>query len=245
MSQTRNPDKYTKNADRNRLRAIEKERRAIQGEAIKQAQRLAAIHDPTGVKFNIGPVRTLEDGRVISLESLKRREERKALVEAQNSSATAADHAEKQPGARNETENPMPIHLDHDQVPNNVSEDKNPLLESRTSCKGLSKSQQKKIAALQPRPPPPKPTLPEGVSIPTSEEEWLALWDLADEELERRVQRAKRSKAAERKALRRKQQSGKVERRAARDEKRKVYRDLKLTWKLIRGHTLMSSRKSG
>ena len=232
--QTRNPDKYTKNADRNRLRAIEKERRAIHGEAIKQAQRLAAVHDPSGVGFNIGPVVILEDGRVISVESLRRREERKALAEFQMSGGDA-DSAKIPSNARGEALGPPLTQHNSKQVPSNVSEDRLPLIEQGTSHQRLSKSQQKKMAALQPRPPPPKPTLPGDVSIPIGEEDWLALWDLDDEELERRVLRAKRRKATERKALRRRQQSGKVERRAARDEKRKVYRDLKLTWKLIRG----------
>ena len=103
------------------------------------------------------------------------------------------------------------------------------------ATKSMSKTQQKKLAALAPRPPPPKPVIPENVLIPDGEEDWLALWDLSDYQLERRVLREKKSKAAERKALRLKQQSGKFERREARDEKRKVYRDIKLTWKAIKG----------
>jgi len=98
----------------------------------------------------------------------------------------------------------------------------------------ISKSQQRKLAKFEPRPPPPKPVIPAGVQVPDSEENWLDLWDLPDVEVERRVLRARKRKAAARKALRVKQQSGKVERRAARDEKRKVYRDLKNTWKSIK-----------
>ena len=93
----------------------------------------------------------------------------------------------------------------------------------------------KKLAKFEPRPPPPRPVIPEHISRFEGEEDWLSLWDLEDIDLERRVIREKRRRAAERKALRTKQQSGKVERRMARDEKRKVYRDIKLKWKSIKG----------
>ena len=72
--------------------------------------------------------------------------------------------------------------------------------------------------------------IPKGIKIPEGEEDWLSLWDLPDDELERRVIREKRRKAAERKALRERQKAGKAERRAARDERRRVYRELKLEW---------------
>ena len=61
----------------------------------------------------------------------------------------------------------------------------------------LGKSQQKKRAKHEPRPPPPKPTIPEGISVPESEESLIALWDLPDHELERRTNREKKRKAAE------------------------------------------------
>jgi hypothetical protein len=88
--QTRNPAKYNKNAARNRLRAIEAERRKIQTNAVFMAQRLAAIHDPSGVKFNVKPVTTLEDGRVVTLESIERKKEREALRRAQIEVAESA-----------------------------------------------------------------------------------------------------------------------------------------------------------
>ena len=100
---------------------------------------------------------------------------------------------------------------------------------------GLTKTQQKKMEQVAPRPPPPKPVIPDGIDIPSDEEEnWLDLWDLVDEELERRLIRAKRRAARARKELRIKQKSGKAERRAARDEKRRVYREIKQGWKIIR-----------
>lgn len=225
---TRNPDKYNKNAERNRLRDIEGERRKIWQEAVRQAQRLAAIHDPSGASFNVGAVVVQEDGTVISQEVLRRREENA------REKAVALEAKEATNSADAESPNNLPSTL-----PNGLNPDRLTNIELAGSQqpppKRLSKTQQKKRAALEPRPPPPKPTLPAGVDIPENEERWLDMWDLTDEQLERRTLREKKRKAAERKALRVKQQSGKAERRIARDEKRKVYRDIKLTWKSIKG----------
>ena len=91
--QTRNPDKYNKNTERNRLRAIDAERWKIWNEGIKQAQRLAAIHDPTGAMFNVDPVTTQVDGSVISLETLRRRQEREAAAQAKKDGLIAVDDA--------------------------------------------------------------------------------------------------------------------------------------------------------
>ena len=238
--QTRNPAKYNKNAARNRLRAIEAERRKIQTNAVFMAQRLAAIHDPSGVKFNVKPVTTLEDGRVVTLESIERKKEREALRRAQieaAESATANNGVTVDPQERADRATALA------QVGSSVTDRLNPermaiLIESKMPQKrpqGLSKTQQKRMEQNAPRPPPPKPTIPEGIEIPEDEpEDWIKLWDLPDEELERRVVRAKRRAARERKELRMKQKAGKAERRAARDEKRRVYRDIKQSWKVFR-----------
>ena len=50
-----------------------------------------------------------------------------------------------------------------------------------------------------------------------------------------RVIRELEIKAAERKGAGAKQKEGKAERRVAGDEKRKVYRKMKLTWETIKG----------
>lgn len=233
---TRNPDKYSKNAERNRLRDIEGERRRIWQEAIRQAQRLAAIHDPSGASFNIGPVVVQEDGTVISQETLHRRETKskeKAAAQMAKETTDIGDEFVAPTPITIETPNSAPpissIGLNPERLANIVA------TMSQQAPSRLSKTQQKKRAALEQRPPPPKPAMPDHISIPESEENWLALWNLTDDQLERRVLREKKRKAAERKALRVKQKSGKAERRIARDEKRKVYRDIKLTWKAIKG----------
>ncbi|KAL9592960.1 MAG: hypothetical protein Q9219_007701, partial [cf. Caloplaca sp. 3 TL-2023] len=210
---TRNPDKYNKNAERNRLRDIQQERRRIQEAAIKQAQRLAALHDSSGAMFNVGPVLRQDDGSVISAEAVRRRQEREAAK-----------------AAANIVEQPTNMNLTADQ--DSTLQTEASLAQQKT--KKPSKAQQRKQLLLQPYPTPPKPIIPEGISIPEGEEDWLMLWDLPDDQIERRILRAKKKKAAERKALRLKQQSGKIDRREARDEKRKIYRDIKLVWKSIK-----------
>lgn len=233
---TRNPDKYNKNAERNRLRDIEGERRRIYQEAVRQAQRLAAIHDPSGIMFNVSAVVKQEDGTVISQDTLRRREER----------AREKDAAEK---AKQEGLDPIKVENDDalastitDNAPlilrNGINPDRLAHIDGakpQQPASRLSKTQQRKRAALEPKPAPPRPVIPGTISLPKGEENWLALWDLSDDQLERRVIREKKRKAAERKALRVKQKSGKAERRVARDEKRKVYREIKLTWKAIKG----------
>ncbi|KAL8941585.1 MAG: hypothetical protein Q9211_001768 [Gyalolechia sp. 1 TL-2023] len=211
---TRNPDKYNKNAERNRLRDIQLERRKIRDAAVKQAQRLAAVHDPSGCLFNVGPVVQQQDGSVVSAESIRRRLQREADKAATNT--VPPEQLDMHDGIRSG---------EKAQVAGSQSLQK---------PKKLSNAQQRKQAVLHTYPTPPKPTLPEGFSIPNGEEDWIALWDMPDDQIERRLLRAKKRKAAERKALRAKQQSGKADRREARDEKRKIYRDIKLVWKSIK-----------
>lgn len=242
---TRNPDKYNKNAERNRLRDIEGERRRIWQEAVRQVQRLAAIHDPSGALFNVGPVVKLEDGTVISEETLRRREQRaqeKATAERLKTENTvneapAVHNVGKDIDQPSATAIPDSSHLSTSEVkPDGLTSIDAANLPK--SGKVMSKKQQKKRSCLEPRPPPQKPTIPENIQIPDGEENWLALWDLPDDQLERRVLREKKRKATERKALRVKQKSGKAERREARDEKRRVYREIKLTWKAIKGRLI-------
>ncbi|KAL9131872.1 MAG: hypothetical protein Q9217_000318 [Psora testacea] len=234
---TRNPDKYNKNAERNRLRDIECERRRIWQEALYQAQRLAAIHDPSGAMFNVKPVITLEGGKVISQGTLRRRQEKEA-ERGDEEKSIEGDEVSGGPAIRKDMKHPPsadnPTNGATIMVHNAIHPDRLARIEGQPQTSYRSKNQIKKMAKFEPRPPPPKPTIPEYISIPEGEENWLSLWDLDDEQLERRVIRDKKRRAAERKALRAKQQSGKAERRMARDEKRRVYRDVKLEWKAIK-----------
>ncbi len=206
------------------------ERRKIYKEAVSQAERLAAIHDPTGKMFNVGPVVIQEDGRVVSVEFLERR--------AQAQAERASKLAQGDTCGTSDRANPVKENRP-DALQDGIDPSRRQLIQVSNSdevrAKRLSKNQQKKLAMLEERPPPPKPVIPDGIDLPEGEENWLALWDLSEDELERRVIREKKRKAAERKALREKQKEGKAERRAARDERRRVYREKKLEWKAIKG----------
>jgi hypothetical protein len=202
------------------------------------AQRLAAVHDPSGATFNVSPVVTLEDGRVTTVEALDRKREREAQKAAEHKvTEENGKAATESPGdAKTTGVHPVSIFtLQH----GNVNNDRMQMIQSQneqsSQTRTLSKNQQKKQAETAPRPPLPKPFIPDGIDVPSDEEEnWLELWDLDNGELERRVLRAKKRAAAERKEFRQQQKSGKAERRAARDEKRRVYRDIKQSWQVIR-----------
>lgn len=214
------------------------ERRRIWQEAVRQAQRLAAIHDPSGTQFNVAPVVRLEDGSVITRDAFRRREE-KRIEKAVETRAEQEEGGQSQQRDHAKPDTPAPPLATLDPLVDTNSSRINPerlsQIEGRGSSQPRSKSQLKKLAKFEPRPPPPRPIIPEHIAPFEGEENWLSLWDLADADLERRVIRDKRRRAGERKALRVRQQSGKVERRMARDEKRKVYRDLKEEWKTIKG----------
>ena len=171
---------------------------------------------------------------MVSLETLQKKEKKKTATQAEKDIDHYLQNATDGTNARN----PQTTSTHgEDIVPSAVNPERVAQLGASLPGRKMSKTQQRKLAALEPRPPPPKPMIPVGIAIPDGEENWLSLWDLSDGELERRVLREKKRKAATRKALRLKQQSGKVERRAARDEKRRVYRDLKMTWKVIKGRS--------
>ena len=65
-----------------------RERGRIRTAAIKQSQQLAAVHEPSGASFNIGPVVRKNDGSVVSSESVRRQlEQAAARAAARRSSA--------------------------------------------------------------------------------------------------------------------------------------------------------------
>ncbi|TGO24307.1 hypothetical protein BPAE_0106g00100 [Botrytis paeoniae] len=175
---TRNPEKYNKNKERNRLHAIDVERYKIRLNAINQAQKLAAVHDPSGVSFNVGEVVTLEDGTVKSKKILERKQE---LVEGkqlvQNEDTT---------------------------VPEGINPERLHLLDGEKKSH-ISKTALKKKKMYEPKPVPPKPIIPEGVALPEGEENWLALWDISDGHIEQRIAMAKREAGNAKRDLRRRQ----------------------------------------
>ena len=203
-------------------------------EAIQQAQRVAAAHDPRGLMFNVGPVITVEDGTVISKEAFQRRQERAMEGKMSKAHGSGQDSPKADGPSDRQHQDTRAFDAD-DEHHSNVNPERRAQIKAQPQLPHRSKSQIKKLAKYAPRPPPPKPMIPDHIPLPEGEEDYLALWDLGDRELERRVIREKKRKAAGRKALRLKQQSGKDERRMARDEKRKVYREIKQEWRDIKG----------
>ncbi|CAD6443220.1 61c785a2-e795-4c22-bbd1-1f53a0e52874 [Sclerotinia trifoliorum] len=175
---TRNPEKYNKNKERNRLHAIDVERYKIRLNAVNQAQRLAAVHDPSGVSFNVGEVVTLEDGTVKSKKSLERKQELAA--------------------------GKKPIENEDATIPEGVNPERLKLLEGEKKSH-ISKTALKKKKMYEPKPVPPKPIIPEGISLPEGEENWLALWDISDGQIEQRIAIAKRDAGNAKRDLRRQQ----------------------------------------
>ncbi|KAI9888312.1 MAG: hypothetical protein M1814_000587 [Vezdaea aestivalis] len=224
---TKNPAKYTKNKDRNRERAILLYRRDIYKKAIEQAQRLAFEHDRSGKSFNVGPVTKVPDtDEIITIEALEIREKRLADKQARDEAAAAAGP------------NHNPFNSNSANGNNGITPERQAqiliLQQMPGYWPGMSNRQQKKLLLYAPQPIPPRPIIPEGISLPEGETDWGAEWDISDNEIDRRLKREKRDKVTTRKEFRRKQQAGKAERRMARDEKRKVYRELKDAWKAIK-----------
>ncbi|KAF8847014.1 hypothetical protein BDZ45DRAFT_360544 [Acephala macrosclerotiorum] len=79
---TKNPEKYTKNKERNRQRDIDAERQKIQYGAVRQCELLAAKHDPSGKLFNVGEVIVTPEGKIKSKAALQREAEREAEKKA-------------------------------------------------------------------------------------------------------------------------------------------------------------------
>ncbi|KAF7944964.1 uncharacterized protein EAE97_005597 [Botrytis byssoidea] len=175
---TRNPEKYNKNKERNRLHAIDVERYKIRLNAVNQAQKLAAVHDPSGVSFNVGEVVTLEDGTVKSKKSLERKQE---LAEGKQS-----------------------VQHEDTAVPEGINPERVHLLDGEKKSH-ISKTALKKKKMYEPKPVPPKPIIPEGVALPEGEENWLALWDISDGQIEQRIAMAKREAGNAKRDLRRRQ----------------------------------------
>ena len=235
--------KYNKNVERNRMREVIVERKRIWSQALKQVQKLAAVHDPSGESFHIGPVTTLENGDVVTVEALKRKREREKAEKEGSENGTVAKSHGLQKAGESQNEDSVSKATGTSNSLNGVNPARISLIDPEPFKPKISKTQQKKLAKFEPQPPPSKPCIPEEVAIPDGEENWLALWDLSDDQIERRILAEKRRKVAERKAFRAKQQELKDERRAARDQKRKVYREVKEIWKGIKAQeTILKKR---
>ncbi|PVH78268.1 hypothetical protein DL98DRAFT_256960 [Cadophora sp. DSE1049] len=218
----RNTEKYSKNKDRNKQRAIDLERQKIRTDAVKQAERLAAIHDSSGKMFNVGEIILLPGGVVKSKEGMRKAAEAKEQKDREEAERKGIEKRYKdvEQAAKLEAEEaqravdeglPAPTQFPAREALKNMQRPK------RTSKKQLQRQEQ-----LKPKPVPPKPVIPEGISLPEGEEDLLALWDITDEQIMKRLADQKREKAQSRKRLIKIQQENKKLNKALKVRKREA-----------------------
>ena len=217
LLQTRNNEKYSKNKDRNRQRAIDLERHKIRHEAVKQAERLAAKYDPSGKTFNVSEIVVLEDGRVRSKEGMRIAKEHKIQREKDKKAAKEAKQAalelkEARKAAKARGQNPATALKSIDAE----------RLAQIQGAKHISNTQKRRLALYAPKPVPPKPVLPEGISLPEGEENMIALWDITDEDVIKRLANTKRKKGQQRAAFKNQQRKEKIFRRAMKTKKKQA-----------------------
>lgn len=223
IQQTRNNVKYSKNKDRNRQRAMDLERQKIRYDAVRQAERLAGKYDPSGKMFNVGEVVIMADGQVKSKEGLRRAAEAKAQKEAEAAAKAKVETIFNggEGGLVVEGVDPERAVLIQQSPGTTKAKAKRP--------QKISKKQQKRQAMLAAKPVPPKPVIPDVISIPEGEENLVALWDITDEQILARLAEQKRKKTQAAKALRRAQKEQKKLNKAMKALK-KEWANKKIMW---------------
>lgn len=106
--------------------------------------------------------------------------------------------------------------------PPNVNPERQAQIQPNGKPKKLSKKQQQRLDALSPKNVPPKPVLPEGITIPAGEENLIELWDVDDQGIQARLTRQKSEKRASAGALKRRQQEQKEFNRALKVKKKQA-----------------------
>ncbi|KAJ5035418.1 uncharacterized protein L3040_007887 [Drepanopeziza brunnea f. sp. 'multigermtubi'] len=199
---SKNTEKYNKNKDLNKQRAIDVERLKIRDAAVRQVERLAAIHDPSGKTFNVGEIITLPGGIIKTKEALRKAAEAAEQKEREEAGRKAAElryknaelavklEAEEAQKAAEEGR-PVPTRFPAKEA---LKEMKRP---KRISKKKLQR--QEMLKRLQET--PPKPIIPAGISLPEGEENMLALWDIPDTDIMKRLREQKKQKILARKDL--------------------------------------------
>jgi hypothetical protein len=246
LLQTRNNEKYTKNKERNKERDIMLERQKIRFEAVRQAERLAAIYDPTGKMFNVGEVIIMPDGQVKSKEAIERAAEAKkqkemdALAEKAENIRIAeekANYKKEKLAAKREGREPPPrpdyapklalqsaasVYGNGGQPAYGGQQMRSNQQTGTNAKRKISKKQQQRLEMLKPKPVPPKPVIPEGIALPEGEENLLELWDITDEEIAKRLRSKKKEKIIAGKTLRKIQKEQKKFNRAMKVRKKQA-----------------------
>ncbi|KAL2068674.1 hypothetical protein VTL71DRAFT_15012 [Oculimacula yallundae] len=218
----RNTEKYDKNKDRNKQRAIDLERQRIRTDAVKQVERLAAIHDPSGKMFNVGEVIVLPGGFVKSKEGMRRAAEAKEQKDKEEAQRKAIENRYKaaETAAKLEAEEAQRA-IDQG-LPAPTEYPAKEALKRMTKPKKISKKQLQRQEQLKPQAVPPKPIIPDGISLPEEEEDLLALWDITDAQITKRLAEKKKNKAKSRKELITIQKENKKLNRALKVKKREA-----------------------
>ncbi|KAH8748544.1 hypothetical protein F5882DRAFT_386956 [Hyaloscypha sp. PMI_1271] len=243
---TRNNEKYSKNKERNKERDIMLERQKIRFEAVRQAERLAAIHDPTGKMFNVGEVIVMPDGQVKSKEAIeraaevKKQKEMDALAEKAENIRIAeekANYKKEKLAAKREGREPPPrpdyapklalqsaasVYGNSEQPAYGGQQMRSNQQTGTQAKRKISKKQQQRLEMLKPKPVPPKPVIPEGIALPEGEENLLELWDITDEEIAKRLRSKKKEKIIAGKTLRKIQKEQKKFNRAMKVRKKQA-----------------------
>merc|ERR1712093_689106 len=218
----RKTEKYSKNKDRNKQRAIDLERQKIRADAVKQAERLSAIHDPSGKIFNVGEITILPGGVVNSKEGMRRAAEAKERKEREEAEGKDIEkrYKDAEKAAKFEAEEAQRA-IDQG-LPAPTRYPAKEALKNMQRPMRISKKQLQRQEQLEPQPVPPKPVIPEGISLPEGEEDLLALWDITDEQITKRLANQKREKAQSRKQLIKIQQENKKLNKALKVRKREA-----------------------
>ena len=208
-------------------RAIDLERHKIRSEAVRQAERLAATHDPSGKSFNVGEVVVLPDGQVRSKESIAKAEETRVRKAQQDKEAREAEEAYKlrqkemkeqrksflEARKSEGTDENMAIRLWEAEQRKILAENpiKNPdqarfievvNRQGLVQIQKISKKQLQRREQLQPKPVPPRPVIPEGIMLPEGEVNLIELWDITDQQITARLREQKKAKSQAGKDLR-------------------------------------------
>merc|ERR1712093_8777 len=218
----RKTEKYSKNKDRNKQRAIDLERQKIRADAVKQAERLSAIHDPSGKIFNVGEITILPGGVVNSKEGMRRAAEAKERKEREEAEGKDIEkrYKDAEKAAKFEAEEAQRA-IDQG-LPAPTRYPAKEALKNMQRPMRISKKQLQRQEQLEPQPVPPKPVIPDGISLPEGEEDLLALWDITDEQITKRLANQKREKAQSRKQLIKIQQENKKLNKALKIRKREA-----------------------
>merc|ERR1711939_1091217 len=148
-----------------------------------------------GKIFNVGEITILPGGVVNSKEGMRRAAEAKERKEREEAEGKDIEkrYKDAEKAAKFEAEEAQRA-IDQG-LPAPTRYPAKEALKNMQRPMRISKKQLQRQEQLEPQPVPPKPVIPEGISSPEGEEDLLALWDITDEQITKRLANQKRKKA--------------------------------------------------